>query len=91
MRQRHLTEGLSSHRTLTHTTARPTNQDLCAEGDSQLVVRQILGQYKVKTERLKPLHAEALALTKAFDKFEIRCVHPSVDWTCGAFTYIKVG
>jgi hypothetical protein len=44
------------------------------EGDSQLVVRQMTGQYKVKTDRLKPLHAEALALSKGFDKFEIRCV-----------------
>lgn len=30
--------------------------------DSELVVRQILGQYKVKHEGLKPLHAEALSL-----------------------------
>jgi ribonuclease HI len=27
--------------------------------DSELVVRQMLGQYKVKNEGLKPLHAEA--------------------------------
>ena len=29
--------------------------------DSELVVRQMLGQYKVKNEGLKPLHAEALS------------------------------
>jgi len=29
--------------------------------DSELVVRQMLGQYKVKNEGLKPLHAEARA------------------------------
>ncbi|MCE9596632.1 MAG: ribonuclease HI family protein [Spirochaetia bacterium] len=32
--------------------------------DSQLVVRQVLGEYKVKHEGLKPLHAEVLALLK---------------------------
>ncbi len=33
-------------------------------GDSELVVRQVLGEYKVKKDRIKPLHAavkEALA------------------------------
>lgn len=49
-------------------------QHLCVEGDSQLVVRQMLGQYKVKTERLKPLHAEAQALSREFDTFVIQCV-----------------
>jgi ribonuclease HI len=29
--------------------------------DSELVVRQMLGQYKVKNEGLKPLHADAKA------------------------------
>ena len=57
----------------THTHA-TIQQDLCVEGDSQLVVRQMRGEYKVKTDRLKPLHAEAQELARGFDKFEIRCV-----------------
>ena len=35
--------------------------------DSQLVVEQINGLYKVKNEALKVLHAEILELLKAFD------------------------
>jgi ribonuclease HI len=34
-------------------------QQLVVLMDSELVVRQMLGQYKVKNEGLKPLHAEA--------------------------------
>ena len=34
-------------------------QTLLVRMDSELVVRQMLGQYKVKNEGLKPLHAEA--------------------------------
>src|SRR4051812_13789804 len=35
--------------------------------DSQLVVRQITGVYKVKNEILKPLHAEVRQFLKALD------------------------
>ena len=34
-------------------------RSLAVRMDSELVVRQMLGQYKVKNEGLKPLHAEA--------------------------------
>lgn len=34
--------------------------------DSQLVIRQLLGEYKVKQEHLKPLFAQARELLKAF-------------------------
>jgi ribonuclease HI len=34
-------------------------RSLIVRMDSELVVRQMLGQYKVKNEGLKPLHAEA--------------------------------
>jgi ribonuclease HI len=40
--------------------------------DSELVVKQVNGQYAVKAEHLQPLHAEAVALLKAFDQIEIR-------------------
>ena len=42
--------------------------------DSQLVARQITGEYRVKKEDLRPLHAQALAALKAFDRWSIRSV-----------------
>lgn len=41
--------------------------------DSQLMIRQLGGSYKVKAENLKPLHGEALALLRGFDK--VKLVH----------------
>ncbi len=40
--------------------------------DSELVVRQVNGEYAVKAEHLQPLHAEAVSLLKAFDQIELR-------------------
>jgi ribonuclease HI len=40
--------------------------------DSELVVKQVRGEYAVKAEHLQPLHAEAVALFKGFDQIEIR-------------------
>jgi ribonuclease HI len=42
--------------------------------DSELVARQVAGEYKVKQEHLKPLHAEALSALGAFDRWSIRPV-----------------
>ena len=39
--------------------------------DSQLLVRQFLGEYKVRDEKLKPLHEEARRLARAFERFTI--------------------
>lgn len=36
--------------------------------DSELVVKQVRGQYRVKNEELKPLHAEVLGLAKSFEQ-----------------------
>jgi ribonuclease HI len=35
---------------------------LCVQGDSELIIRQVLGEYEVKAEHLKPLRAEAARL-----------------------------
>jgi ribonuclease HI len=43
-------------------------------GDSELVVRQIEGRYKVKNADLKPLHAKAKEMLSDFDNWEIRHV-----------------
>ena len=37
--------------------------NLLVRGDSQLVIKQIKGEYKVKSESLKPLYLEAVELT----------------------------
>jgi ribonuclease HI len=42
--------------------------------DSELVARQVNGDYKVKHAAMKPLHAEALALLAQFDAWSMRNV-----------------
>jgi ribonuclease HI len=42
--------------------------------DSELVARQVAGQYKVKQEHLKPLHAQALDALAEFESWSIRSV-----------------
>ena len=39
--------------------------------DSQLIVRQIQGLYKVKNKALQPLFSQVKELLKKFEKFEI--------------------
>lgn len=43
-------------------------------GDSELVVRQVRGEYKVKNAGIKPLHAEVLAALEGFDSWTIEHV-----------------
>lgn len=40
--------------------------------DSELVVRQVLGRYKVKNEKLKPLFADVMTLLRGFGDWNIR-------------------
>jgi ribonuclease HI len=42
--------------------------------DSELIVRQINGQYRVKTATLKPLYIEVKKLQKEFKDFSINHV-----------------
>ena len=42
--------------------------------DSELVARQVQGDYKVKHAGLKPLHQQALAALRGFDRWSIRSV-----------------
>jgi len=39
--------------------------------DSELIVKQIKGEYRIKSEGLKPLYKEAMALLKEFDRYDI--------------------
>lgn len=43
-------------------------------GDSELVVRQVEGKYKVKNAGIKPLHAEVKGALEDFDSWSIRHV-----------------
>jgi len=43
-------------------------------GDSELIVRQVKGDYKVKQAGLKPLHAEVGKALAGLDKWSIRNV-----------------
>ncbi|HET6448724.1 MAG TPA: ribonuclease HI family protein, partial [Conexibacter sp.] len=43
-------------------------------GDSELVAKQINGQYKVKHAGLKPLHADALRALAGFSRWRVRTV-----------------
>jgi len=42
--------------------------------DSELIARQLTGQYKVKHPSMKPLYEEAIAALRAFDRWSIRTV-----------------
>ena len=48
-------------------------------GDSELIAKQVRGVYKVKHEAMKPLHREALAALKGFERSSIRTVPRAQD------------
>ena len=48
--------------------------DVEVVNDSELVARQIGGQYRVKQEHLKPLHREVMDALRAFEHWEVRSV-----------------
>ena len=43
-------------------------------GDSELIVRQVRGEYRVKGAGLRPLHAEVVEALRYFDRWTIRNV-----------------
>jgi ribonuclease HI len=43
-------------------------------GDSELIVKQVNGEYKVKDAGLRPLHAQVRAALEGFDRWSIRHV-----------------
>ncbi len=45
-----------------------------AVNDSELIAKQVNGQYKVKHQDMKPLHAQALAALGEFDRWTVRTV-----------------
>src|SRR5688572_17113398 len=49
-------------------------QELIVHADSELVVKQILGEYQVRNEQIRPLHAAALRWIALIPGFTIRHV-----------------
>jgi ribonuclease HI len=49
-------------------------QKVILRADSELLVRQVLGIYRVKNARLVPLHQAVVALSRSFSKFEAQHV-----------------
>jgi len=45
--------------------------DVTVMADSELLVKQINGQYRVKSEGLKPLYARAIGLIRGFAKYRV--------------------
>lgn len=45
--------------------------EVLVHSDSQLLVRQIAGEYRVKSEDLRPLYTKALALLKKFSRWQV--------------------
>ncbi len=43
-------------------------------GDSELIAKQVRGEYKVKNADMRELHAQAMAALRAFDRWQIRTV-----------------
>ncbi len=43
-------------------------------GDSELIVKQLLGEYRVKQEHLRPLRAEVLAAIEQLGEWSLRAV-----------------
>ena len=46
-------------------------REVTVYADSELLVRQVNGRYRVKNEGLKPLHARVLSLLAHFDRFAV--------------------
>jgi ribonuclease HI len=49
-------------------------RELEVQGDSQLIIRQITGRYRVKSENLIPLYEEAKRLAGNFEKISFKWV-----------------
>jgi len=61
-------------RALEHAQRLGTNHELQIHSDSELLVKQMNGEYRVKDEGLKPLHEQARRLASQFDSVSIRHV-----------------
>jgi ribonuclease HI len=49
-------------------------RQVIVKSDSELVVRQINGQYKIKNTALRPLYRQVVRLTGSLESFSITCI-----------------
>jgi phosphoribosylglycinamide formyltransferase-1 len=49
-----------------------SSKQLCVYSDSELMVKQINGQYKVKSEQIRPLYQQVMALLESFDSYQVK-------------------
>jgi ribonuclease HI len=49
-------------------------EELAVFSDSELVIRQLKGEYKVKNQGLKPLYDEAMERLGRFDRYELNSI-----------------
>jgi phosphoribosylglycinamide formyltransferase-1 len=47
-------------------------KQLCVYSDSELLVRQINGQYKVKSEQIRPMFQQVMSLLESFDSCQVK-------------------
>ncbi|MHA1912288.1 MAG: ribonuclease HI family protein [Candidatus Kariarchaeaceae archaeon] len=52
---------------------RKWTKEISIKGDSELIMKQLKGEYQVKSERIKPLYKKVVKLLQKFDKWE--CKH----------------
>lgn len=67
-------EYVAAQRALEYLVERGYRGSVVVVGDSQLVVRQIRGEYEVRAEHLAAYHAHLSALAKRFEHIEFRWV-----------------
>jgi len=48
--------------------------EVAVHADSELVVKQVKGEYRVKHPELKPMHAEVMGLLSRFEGYEIKYI-----------------
>jgi ribonuclease HI len=49
-------------------------REVGVRADSELLVRQLEGKYKVRNAGLKPLHEQAVKLLRSFERFDLKHV-----------------
>lgn len=47
-------------------------KQLCVYSDSELMVRQINGQYKVKSEQIRPVYQQVMSLLELFESYKVK-------------------
>ena len=52
---------------------RKWTKEISIKGDSELIIKQLKGEYQVKSERIRPLYKKVVKLLQKFEKWE--CNH----------------